>query len=75
MPQNNPDSELQILIMVICVLLLIPALIGFILFLNGFSHELKYINIEINRTTGEERKFWIRRRRRLWLSIIPFVKY
>ena len=30
---------------------------------------------EIGRTTGAERRHWIRQKRRLWLSLIPFVKY
>lgn len=45
------------------------------LFFQKFSAELRYLNIEIERTEGAERKYWIRKRRRLWLSLIPFVKY
>ena len=54
---------------------------GFLLWLyfapwiTAFMRELKYVNDEIGRNTGRERQRWIRRRRRLWLSLIPFVKY
>ena len=41
----------------------------------SFRRELKYLNDEIGRNSGQERERWIRRRRRLWLSLLPFVKY
>jgi hypothetical protein len=44
-------------------------------FINDFSQELRYLNSEIRRTDGAERRHWIRQRRRLWLSLIPFVRY
>ncbi len=44
-------------------------------FYNDFSLELKYINREIKRNDGLERRYWIKKRRRLLLSIIPFFKY
>ena len=43
--------------------------------IDGFIRELRYINTEIARTTGEQRQYWLRLRRRLWLSLIPFVRY
>ncbi len=75
MPENNPDTELYWLIGIIAVFFLILLLVGLISFFYDFSQELKYINCEIHRTYGPERRYWIRRRRRLWLSLIPFVKY
>lgn len=42
---------------------------------KDFIRELRYVNCEISRTTKKEKKYWIRRRRRLILSIIPFVPY
>ena len=44
-------------------------------FLMWFFRELKYINEEIRRNHGDEKKRWKRRRARLWLSLIPFVHY
>lgn len=61
------------------VLLAIIVLVAAVLFLvalasriYGFSRELNVINLEIQRTTGEEQKSWKRRKRRLWLSLLPF---
>ena len=75
MPQGNIDIRIIILIIVLCAIVVIPMVIGFAIFLNNFSVELKYLNCEISRTKGKERQQWIHQRRRLWLSLIPFVKY
>ena len=72
---NNQDTGFYILIGIIGFFLLIGLLFGLAQFLNDFMSELRYLNNEIGRTDGEERKHWIRQRRRLWLSLIPFVKY
>lgn len=72
---NNFDSELWVLIYIIAIPILPGLLINLCIFINNFSRELKYINREIHRTDGAERRYWIRQRRRLWLSLIPFVKY
>lgn len=76
MPEaNNQDTGFYILIGIIGFFLLIGLLFGLAQFLNDFMSELRYLNNEIGSTDGEERKHWIRQRRRLWLSLIPFVKY
>ena len=76
MPQaNNPDTALYVLIGMIAAFFLFLLSFGLISFFNEFYREHKYINCEIKRTDGSERRYWIRRRRRLWLSLIPFVKY
>lgn len=60
---------------------IIVALIGMywiawlILGFDKFRWELKRLNIEIGRTEGEEQKKWRVLRRKLFLSLIPFVKY
>ena len=43
--------------------------------LLDFETELRYLKREIERAIGREKKYWIRRRRKLWLSLLPFVKY
>ena len=43
--------------------------------LTEFIQELRYLNKEIQCTSGAERKYWLQQRRRLWLSLLPFVKY
>ena len=75
MTENNPDTELYWLIGIVAVFFLILLLFGLVSFINDFSQELRYLNSEIRRTDGAERRHWIRQRRRLWLSLIPFVKY
>ena len=72
---NNTDNELYWLIGFIAVFFLIIILIELGAFFKDFSEELKYLNNEIRCTYGPERRYWLRRRRRLWLSLIPFVKY
>ena len=72
---NNYDKELYWLLGVAVVFVLALLAVVFAKFINGFSRELRYVNSEIRRTDGSERRYWIKKRRRLWLSIIPFVKY
>ena len=72
---NNPNTEFYWLIGIVAAFFLFLLLFGLVSFFTDFSQELKYINCEIRRTDGSERRYWIRRRRRLWLSLIPFVKY
>ena len=75
MPENSPDTGLYWLVGIVAVFFLILLLFGLVSFINDFSSELRYLNNEIRRTDGAERRHWIRQRRRLWLSLIPFVKY
>ena len=72
---NNLNPALYLLVGTIAAFFLIVLLFGLAQLINDFSRELRYLNNEIGRTTGAERKHWIRQRRRLWLSLIPFVKY
>ena len=74
-PANNSDTELYMLIGIATVFFLFLLLFGLVSFFDDFFHELKYLNSEIMRTVGAEQRYWIRQRRRLWLSLIPFVKY
>ena len=76
MPEaNNLDTELYWFIGIIATIILLSLLGGLCLFINDLSVELRYLNMEIGRTEGAERRYWICKRRRLWLSLIPFVKY
>lgn len=60
---------------IIAFFVLIGLLVELCKFIHNFSAELRYLNIEIERTEGATRKYWLRKRRRLWLSLLPFVKY
>ena len=56
------------------VVLLLGA--AFIHWHTKFKRELRRVNQRIAQSINErERRHYIRRRRRLYLSIIPFVKY
>ena len=71
--ETPPETTILILVIAIPTILF---LLAFICNSYGdFRRELKYINLEIGRTYGEEREDWKRKRRRLWLSLLPFVKY
>jgi len=68
---NQLDIALWILAGVV-VLVLLVALAKRI---YDFRAELHYLNHEIERSHGSNRQYYCRRRRRLWLSILPFVSY
>lgn len=57
------------------VFFVIVLLIDSVQTIKNFSQELRSLNQEIARCSGCERRYWLRRRRRLWLSLLPFVKY
>ena len=70
------DSQMMSLLAgSLVVLALVVFLAVFLPWLRDFRHEMRYINMEIRRNRGREREHWIKRKRRLWLSILPFVKY
>lgn len=72
---NSANPIVIFAIAVVVLLILFVILIGLIQFYNEFITELQYLSSEIERTDGEERAYWISQRRRLWLSLLPFVKY
>lgn len=75
MNQSTNDMGIYLIFGICIGFLLIVVLIGFMKWLLDFRGELHYLNIEIHRTRGKEQTYWIRKRRRLWLSILPFVRY
>ena len=63
--------------------ILIALFIGVIVFLlilrlvfrlDSLKRDIEYVNMEIRRTRGSERKAWRKEKRRLWLALIPFYK-
>ena len=72
---NVSPQIMRLLIGVLVVLAVVVFLAVFLPWLRDFRHEMRYINMEIQRNRGREREHWIKRKRRLWLSILPFVKY
>lgn len=76
MPQiNDPDTATYWLIGILTVILLPGFFVKLCIFINDFSETLRYLTGEIKRTVGDERRYYIRERRRLWLSLIPFVRF
>ena len=71
----NDNTALILMIALVATVVFILWIVHFVTWLNDFQQELLYINNEIARTTGRERKIWKKRRRRLWLTVIPFVRY
>lgn len=63
------------IIFILITIFLIFIFVAIAQFLNDFSGELRYLNNEIARSEGVERKHWKRRRLRLWFSLLPFVRY
>ena len=49
--------------------------IRFSIISQAFLRELRYLNQEIARTEGREQQHYIRRNKRLLLSLIHFVRY
>lgn len=69
------NDGLLIVALVIAGIILILAIIKGYIVLQAFLRELRYLNNEIGRTEGRERQHYIRRKKRLLLSLIPFVRY
>lgn len=72
---SETDPDVGLMIGAIAVIVLLVLLFSVARLVTDFSAELRLLNIEINRTEGAEREHYLRQRRRLWLSLIPFVKY
>lgn len=64
-----------VILIILAVLLLILAAVRLAIFLQWFRRELRYVNKEIARTHGDEKKHWQKRKKRLLCSLIPFVRY
>ena len=69
------DIGVYILAGVIAAALLVLVIVRFTMWLQSFLMELRYLDKEIERTAGEEKQHWIKRKKRLLLSWIPFVRY
>lgn len=72
---NKVEGIIYVLLGIVAFFFLILILYGLISWFKDFSQELRYLNKEVKRTEGFECRRWKRRRRRLWLSVLPFVKY
>lgn len=75
MNQIETDLGFHLFLVVGIGILLVVVFVGFIKWLLDFRRELQHLTGEIYRTRGKKQKYWIRKRRKLWLSILPFVRY
>lgn len=75
MPETNFDTLVYCICGILATLILILLICKAISFFYDFSKELRYLNMEINRTDDDERAHYLRKRRKLWLSLLPFIKY
>ncbi|MBE6761236.1 MAG: hypothetical protein E7551_03025 [Ruminococcaceae bacterium] len=75
MPENNTNYILTIMLLVFGIIVLLVLLVNATIYFKDFSQELKYIKMEIERSEGSERRYWIRQKRKLWLSLLPFMRY
>ena len=75
MPETDTPVILIYLFESIIIFFFILLGIGYISVLRDFVRELRNLNRKIRRSCGAKRKHLLRRRRRLWLSLLPFIKY
>ena len=71
---DNPHSSVALIVLIVTVVLFI-IMVYLISSLSFLQKELKYLNNEIARNSGKEREYWIKRKRKLFLSLLPFIKY
>lgn len=68
------NELVNLLAFIVGGILLLILFVGFVMWAMEFRRELEYVKMEINRTEGEEKKYWKRRKREMWLSLLPFYR-
>lgn len=69
---NQGDKGYDILALIIIlsgVILAVFLITSLIIRIYDFLKQIKYINIEIRRSGGAEKRYWLLQRRQLWLSL------
>jgi len=69
------DSETIALLSLVGGFFLLAYAVKLVLFLRWFCEEKRRVNNEFHRAAADEKAYWRWRRQRLWLSLLPFVKY
>ena len=64
----------DVMIVVFVLVIALPIICYFVKYICNFKDELDYINMEIYRTVGDERRYWQKEKKKLWLSLIPFYR-
>ena len=64
----------DVMIVVFVLVIALPIICYFVKYICDFKDELDFINTEIYRTVGDERRYWQKENKKLWLSLIPFYR-
>ncbi len=72
---NSSERVMGILLIILMLAIVVLAIAS--PYISWFRQELKYVNTEIerNKENKREQDRWKRRKRRLLLSLIPFIPY
>ena len=74
-PLINDQTFILIMVVGACILAVV-LFVALAVWMPKFQRELHKVNRYIKEARSErERQHYLKRRRRLWLSLIPFVKY
>ena len=74
-PLINDQTFIVIMVIGACALAVV-LFVALAVWLPKFQRELHKVNRYIKNARSErERQHYLKRRRRLWMSLIPFVKY
>lgn len=68
------DSVDGVMIVGLVLVIALPIIFYLVKNIYNFKDELDYINMEICRTVGDERRYWKKEKKKLWLSLIPFYR-
>ena len=70
------DQSFITLMVIGGAILVVVAGVAFAVWLGRFRRELRHLNLRIAQAVSErEKQHYLRRRRSLWWSLVPFVKY
>ena len=70
------DQSFITLMVIGGAVLVVVAGVAFAVWLGRFRRELRHLNLRIAQAVSErEKQHYLRRRRSLWWSLVPFVKY
>ena len=64
----------DVMIVGLVLVIALPIICYFVKYICDFKDELGFINTEIYRTVGDERRYWQKEKKKLWLSLIPFYR-
>lgn len=75
MTQTGNDAGLFVVFLLVSLFLVSMLFVSLIRWVLDFRWELKRLKSEIGRTKGREQERWKRKKKKLWLSLLPFVRY